>query len=177
METSGTQNIEASVDQGKLSGRLAGKYLTFNLGGGQYGVEILRVQEIIGIQPITHVPKSPEYIKGVINLRGKIIPVLDLRLKLDMQPEEYTAQTCIIVLNIAVEDQLIAVGVVVDSVREVYDFDAEQIESAPKFGSDMDTSAILGMGKIGESVVMLLDISEALSQTDKAILSKVKNPN
>ena len=142
---------------------LAGKYLTFNLGKELYGVEILKVQEIIGVLPVTKVPKSPPFIKGVINLRGKVIPVIDLRLKLGMEEHVHNEKTCIIVVNMPVEGQTIAVGVVVDSVREVYDFNASQIEFAPKFGVDVDSAAILGIGKINEVVVMLLDISKALS--------------
>ena len=129
-------------------------------------MEILKVQEIIGMLPITRVPRSPVYLKGVINLRGKVIPVVDLRLKLDMQEQEYNEKTCIIVVNIDVKGQPVMVGVVVDSVREVYDFNAEQIESAPRFGVDIDTTAILGMGKIDEHVVTLLDINRAIAEAE-----------
>ena len=151
---------------------LAGKYLTFNLGKELYGVEILKVQEIIGVLPVTKVPRSPEFIKGVINLRGKVIPVIDLRLKLGMEPQAYNEKTCIIVVNMQVDSQTIAIGVVVDSVREVYDFAAAQIELAPKFGVDVDSASILGIGKINETVVMLLDISKALTSTEKELLDK-----
>jgi len=164
----------AGIRSGKESGdqdkaRLAGKYLTFSLGKELYGVEILKVQEIIGVLPVTKVPKSPDFIKGVINLRGKVIPVIDLRLKLGMEAEEYNEKTCIIVVNMVVEGQSVAVGVVVDSVREVYDFNVSQIEFAPKFGVDVDSAAILGIGKINEAVVMLLDISKALGSAPSEI--------
>jgi len=152
--------------QGEGQAHLAGKYLTFSLQEELYGVEILKVQEIIGMLPITRVPRSPVYLKGVINLRGKVIPVVDLRLKLDMQEQEYNEKTCIIVVNIDVKGQPVMVGVVVDSVREVYDFNAEQIESAPRFGVDIDTTAILGMGKIDEHVVTLLDINRAIAEAE-----------
>ena len=145
---------------------LAGKYLTFSLQNELYGVEILKVQEIMGMLPITRVPQSPIYLKGVINLRGKVIPVVDLRLKLDMPEEVYNEKTCIIVVNIKVKGQDIMVGVVVDSVREVYDFSQEQIEPAPRFGVDMDTTVILGMGKIDDTVVTLLDINRAIGEAD-----------
>ena len=155
---------------------LAGKYLTFKLGTGEFGLEILKVQEIIGVLPVTRVPKSPACIKGVINLRGKVIPVIDLRLKLDLGSRDYDERTCIIVVNIEMELQNIAVGVVVDSVREVYSFDIEQIELAPRFGMDADSNAILGMGKIDEAVVILLDINKALDISDKEFLDQAVKP-
>jgi purine-binding chemotaxis protein CheW len=171
METRGIERMGGEA-KGLDRSSLAGKYLTFSLGRELYGVEILKVQEIIGILPITKVPKSPSYIKGVINLRGKVIPVIDLRLKLDMEAQEYDEKTCIIVVNMDIDQQKIAVGVVVDSVREVFNFAAEQIEFSPKFGMDVDSSSILGMGKINETVVMLLDISRALSCADNVLLDK-----
>ena len=149
---------------------LAGKYLTFNLGKELYGVEILKVQEIIGVLPVTKVPKSPEFIKGVINLRGKVIPVIDLRLKLGMEAQAYDERTCIIVINMQIEEQNVAVGVVVDSVHEVFNFEAAQIEFAPKFGVDADSAAILGIGKINETVVMLLDLHRALTSSETELL-------
>jgi len=170
MEARETVKEQKGRGQERDKSQLAGKYLTFNLGKELYGVEILKVQEIIGVLPVTRVPKCPEFIKGVINLRGKVIPVIDLRLKLGMEAQAYDEKTCIIVVNMQMDDQNIAVGVVVDSVREVYDFDASQIEYAPKFGVDVDSASILGIGKIGETVVMLLDISRALTSTEKALL-------
>jgi len=154
----------------KSADDLAGKYLTFNLGKELYGVEILKVQEIIGVLPVTRMPKTPVYMKGVINLRGRVIPVLDLRLKLGMAAQEYDERTCIVVVNMIWEEQAISVGVVVDSVHEVYDFNSSQIEFAPKFGIDEESSSILGIGKISESVVMLLDISKALKSSETEIL-------
>jgi len=173
METGEIIKGSKTDDKDTARSRLAGKYLTFNLGKELYGVEILKVQEIIGVLPVTKVPKTRNYIKGVINLRGKVIPVIDLRLKLDMEPQEYNEKTCIIVVNISLAGQSMAVGVVVDSVREVYNFSEEQIEFAPRFGVDVDSSAILGIGKINESIVMLLDINKALSSADMALLDSV----
>ena len=169
-----TGNLSGGSDGSELEAvraRLAGKYLTFNLDHELFGVEILRVQEIIGVLPITKVPKSPHYIKGVINLRGRVIPVIDLRLKLDMPRQDYNERTCIIVVNITFEGQPITVGVVVDNVREVYYFAPNQIELAPKFGVDTDSSALMGIGKINEAVVMLLDIGKALA-VDGTFLKK-----
>lgn len=163
MESKRLISEESSIGGQK---HLAGKYLTFSLRDELYGVEILKVQEIMGMLPITRIPRSPVYMKGVINLRGKVIPVVDLRLKLDMREDAYDEKTCIIVVNIEVEDRDVMVGVVVDSVREVYDFAGEQIEPPPRFGLNIETTAILGMGKIDESVVTLLDFNRAIGDAD-----------
>ena len=157
-------------------GPLAGKYLTFNLGQELYGVEILRVQEIIGVLPVTKVPQTADFIKGVINLRGKVIPVIDLRLKLGMAERDYDEETCIIVVNMPLDAQTVAIGVVVDSVREVYDFAASQLELTPRFGVDADASSILGIGKIGEAVVMLLDIGKAIGAGEREVLAQLRKP-
>lgn len=141
---------------------IAGKYLTFNLQDELYGIEILKVQEIIGVMPITSVPKAPPEIKGVINLRGRVIPVVDLRLKLGMPAIEYGELSCIVVINVPCMEQEIAVGVVVDSVREVFDLNAQQLEPAPRFGMDVDASTLLAIGKIDECVILLLDIDQVM---------------
>ncbi len=143
----------------------AGKYLTFVLNKEEYGIEILKVREIIGLIDITPIPQAPRYIKGVINLRGKVIPVIDLRLKFGIAEKEYTEETCIIVLD--VQGKLM--GTVVDTVSEVLDIDGDQIEPTPDFGSKLDTEFILGMGKIGDKVKILLDIGKVFSDTDSEI--------
>lgn len=153
---------------------LAGKYLTFLLKGTRYGVEILTVQEIIGLLPITQVPQSPNFIKGVINLRGRVIPVIDLRLKLDIEEKEYDDKTCIIVVNLETDHGLILVGVVVDEVSEVTDFSKKSIQPPPQFGVDTDTSAILGIGNINDEIVMLLNIQKALSEADSELLKSLQ---
>ncbi len=145
----------------------AGKYLTFALAEEEYGLEILRVREIIGMMEITAVPRTPEYVKGVINLRGKVIPVVDLRLKVGMAEQERTDQTCIIVVNIGE----VEMGIIVDQVREVINIAGENIEDAPSFGDQVDTDFILGMGKSEENVTILLDISKLLSKSDIADLT------
>ncbi len=134
------------------------KYLTFVLGEEEYGLEILRVKEIIGLMTITKVPKMPKYVRGVINLRGVVIPVVDLRLKFGMASIEDTKETCIIVVDLG--ETLI--GVVVDKVSEVLDIDDTQIDEAPSFGAHVDTSFIYGIGKTKDKVVILLDIAKAL---------------
>ena len=137
-----------------------GKYLTFALGHEEYGLEILEVREIIGLMEITAVPQVPDYVKGVINLRGKIIPVIDLRLKFGMERINYTNETCIIVLNV----NSTLMGIVVDRVCEVLDISQDNIEPAPSFGSKVQTDFITGMGKVGDKVKILLAIEKVLTE-------------
>jgi purine-binding chemotaxis protein CheW len=139
-----------------------GKYLTFALAGEEYGIGILKVKEIIGVMAVTPIPRTPPHIKGVINLRGKVIPVVDLRLKFRMESVDYTERTCIIVTEIAAGASKIAMGIVVDSVSEVLNIKAGEIENTPNFGSKLDTAYILGMAKIGQSVKILLDIDKVM---------------
>ncbi|MHC4243245.1 MAG: chemotaxis protein CheW [Planctomycetota bacterium] len=143
-----------------------GKYLTFALGVEEYGLEILKVREIIGYMEITAVPQTPHYVKGVINLRGQVIPVIDLRTKFGMEVTDVTEETCIIVAEIRSGSHNFSTGVVVDHVQEVLDIAGEDIEEAPQFGSGVNTDFILGMGKIGESVKILLDIDKVLGSDD-----------
>lgn len=137
---------------------LSGKYLTFVLSGEEYGLEILSVREIIGLMNITSVPRTPDYVKGVINLRGKVIPVIDLRLKFGMAEAEHTEETCIIVVTV----RNVEMGVIVDCVSEVQNISAEQIEPPPAFGTGVETSYILGISKVEDKVTILLDIEDIL---------------
>jgi len=149
------------------------KYLTFALGKEQYGLEILKVREIIGYMEITAVPQMPDCVKGVINLRGQVIPVIDLRAKFSMPSADVTEQTCIIVCEIQSGARSFSIGTVVDNVEEVLDIAGSDIEEAPQFGSSVDTDFILGMGKIEDSVKILLDIDKVLAGDDfSAITSK-----
>ena len=141
---------------------LAGKYLTFSLGDEDYGLGILKVREIIGVMEITAVPHTPKYIKGVINLRGRVIPVLDLRLKFAMAPEEYNERTCIIVVEVQGKDGAVQVGMVVDSVSEVLNITAAEIEPPPALGAAAETTNILGMAKVKSEVKILLDIDQVV---------------
>jgi len=140
------------------------KYLTFNLGGEQYGIEILKVKEIIGIMDITKVPRTPDFVRGVINLRGKVIPVIDLRTKFGMEKIADTEQTCIIVVDILVEDNPIQMGIIVDSVSEVLDIPHSDIEETPSFGTAVTTDFIKGIAKTKGGVKILLNIEEVLSK-------------
>jgi purine-binding chemotaxis protein CheW len=158
----------AQTTAGNDVGARAGKYLTFALGHEEYGLEILKVREIIGFMDITAVPQTPGYVKGVINLRGQVIPVIDLRAKFGMPTTEKTEETCIIVVEITQQGRKFSTGIVVDHVSEVLDIEGENIEDAPQFGSTVDTAFILGMGKVGESVKILLDIDKVLTGAELA---------
>jgi purine-binding chemotaxis protein CheW len=136
------------------------KYLTFALGHEEYGLEILQVREIIGLMEVTALPEVPPYVKGVINLRGKIIPVVDLRLKFGMSSMDYTSETCIIVLHL--HDA--PIGILVDKVREVLDIGEDSIEPVPSFGTSVHADYIKGIGKVGDKVKILLDIERVLTQ-------------
>lgn len=151
----------------------AGKYLTFILGKEAYGIGILKVKEIIGMMPITSVPRTPDFVKGVINLRGKVIPVIELRSKFEMVSIPYSDRTCIIVVEVDSDDATVLVGIVVDSVSEVMNIAGEAIEQAPSFGAKMNTSYILGMAKTDGGVKILLDIDKVLSGNEIMSLEKV----
>ena len=145
-----------------------GKYLTFSLAGEEYGIGILKVKEIIGMMPITTVPRTPSYVKGVINLRGKVILVVDLRLKFGMEEMAYTERTCIIVVEIRGQGGSLLIGIVVDSVSEVLNIKGADIEETPTFGARLDTDYILGMAKMNGGVKILLDIDEVLGTEETA---------
>jgi len=140
-----------------------GKYLTFSLADEEYGIGILKVKEIIGMMPITPVPQTPIFVKGVINLRGKVIPVVDLRSKFEMETIDYTDRTCIIVVEIEGKEERIQIGIVVDTVSEVLNIKESDVEDTPTFGTTVNTEFILGMAKIEGSVKILLDIDAVLS--------------
>jgi len=146
----------------KVMGEKEGKYLTFSLAGEEYGIGILKIKEIIGMMPITPIPRTPSYVKGVINLRGKVIPVVDLRLKFEMEEISYTERTCIIVVETRGEAGSVLIGIVVDSVSEVLNIRGSEIEETPAFGARLDTDYILGMAKRDGGVKILLDIDKVL---------------
>ncbi len=164
-----TTEQSTGLDTMSLSA-LAGKYLTFKLDVEEFGLEILKVQEIIKMMDITRVPRTPEFVRGVINLRGKVIPIVDLRLKFDMESKGNTEKTCVIVVQVRRRSGTVVMGIIVDEVSEVLDVLGEQIEPAPEFGGAVDTSFILGMGKVGERVVTLMDVDRVLSGEDVAAI-------
>lgn len=151
-----------------------GKFLTFLLGSEEYGIPIQKIKEIIGIMDITSVPRSPSFIKGVINLRGKIIPVMDLRLKFELREKEYNQRTCIIVVELEHSDSSRLMGIVVDTVSEVLNIQKSDIELPPQYGSLVDTAFLTGMGKVKGKVVLLLDIEQILSSAEKVQLNEIK---
>jgi purine-binding chemotaxis protein CheW len=145
-----------------------GKYLTFMLGDEDYGLEILKVREIIGMMDITAIPQTPPYIKGVINLRGRVIPVIDLRLKFGLPSLDYGERTCIIVADVAGGDGPMQMGVVVDAVSEVMHVSSEEIEPPPSFGTGLSTSYLLGIAKARDRIKILLDIDQVLTAEELA---------
>ena len=162
-----------TIDQAvKVMADREGKYLTFTLAEEEYGIGILKIKEIIGMMPITTVPRTPEFVKGVINLRGKVIPVMDLRLRFGMEEIDYTERTCIVVVEIEGASGTVMIGVVVDSVSEVLNIKGEDVEETPTFGTKMNTEYILGMAKMEGGVKILLDIDQVLSEDEIAALDE-----
>jgi purine-binding chemotaxis protein CheW len=149
---------------------VAGKHMCFQLGAETYGLPVLDVREIIGLMPITAVPRAPAFVRGVINLRGKVIPVVDLRLQFGMEPCQATDQTVIIVVQCLVEDRPLTMGLLVDRVLEVLSIGGDQIEPPPSFGATESADFLLGVGKSGQRVIFLLDIARLLSVRDRAAL-------
>jgi purine-binding chemotaxis protein CheW len=145
------------------SGEKHGKYLTFKLGSEEYGLELLRVREIIALVDITPVPLAPDYVRGVMNLRGRVIPVIDLRRRFGMQPSEDHERKCIIVCDVERNDQPIVMSILVDAVSEVLHIGAADIEAAPTFGLGVETSFINGIAKAKSGVKILLDIDLVLA--------------
>ncbi|MDM8515389.1 chemotaxis protein CheW [Desulfobacterales bacterium HSG16] len=165
-----TQKMDQAV---KNIDNKEGKYLTFTLADEEYGIGILKIKEIIGMMPITSVPQTPEFVKGVINLRGKVIPVMDLRIRFDLEASDYTDRTCIIVVEIGGENSNVMIGIVVDTVSEVLNIKSVEIEPAPSFGTELDTEYILGIAKIEGGVKILLDIDRVLRSDELSMLESV----
>ena len=163
------ESAKATEQTGKGMGDKEGKYLTFSLAGEEYGIGILKVKEIIGMMPITTVPRTPGFLKGVINLRGKVIPVVDLRLKFGMEEMSYTERTCIIVAEMLGTSGPIQMGIVVDSVSEVLNIKGMDVEETPAFGAKLDTDYILGLAKMNGGVKILLDIDKVLSAEETGL--------
>ncbi|MFB3885956.1 MAG: chemotaxis protein CheW [Thermodesulfobacteriota bacterium] len=147
-----------------------GKVLTFLMANEKYGLEILKVREIIGMMDVTSVPTTPAFVRGVINLRGKVIPVVDLRLKFGIEAKENTQRTCIIVVHIRHTGQEMTMGIIVDEVSDVLDIERDQIEPAPSFGANIRTDFILGMCKSDQKVMTLLDIDRVLTEQEVSLV-------
>jgi purine-binding chemotaxis protein CheW len=137
---------------------LAGKYLTFSLGNEEYGLPVLKVREIIKVMDITPVPQVPAHVKGVVNLRGKVIPVIDLRAKFSLPAQDYTDRTCIVVVDVSLKRDRVMLGVIVDAVSEVLNIAAGEIDQTPDFGERVETTYMLGLAKVKNTVKILLDL-------------------
>ena len=166
------ENKQTIAKEKPLKTDREGKYLTFSLADEEYGIGILKIKEIIGMMPITTVPQTPEFVKGVINLRGKVIPVIDLRLRFGMESIEYAERTCIVVVETKGTQGPVLIGSVVDSVSEVLNIKAEDIEDPPTFGAKLDTEAILGMAKVDGAVKILLDIDQVLNVEELTLMQE-----
>jgi len=164
-------NMSTEKDSTQALGK-SEKYLTFNLSGEQYGLEILKVKEIIGLMEITRVPRIPDFVRGVVNLRGKVIPIIDLRKKFNMEDTEDTEQTCIIVVDIIQENMSLQMGIVVDSVSEVLDINEDSVEESPTFGTSVSTVFIKGIAKTKGGVKILLNIEEVLTTNELQSLAE-----
>lgn len=155
---------EESTEQGiDVQHHLAGKYLTFKLADEEYGLPIMKVQEIIALMPVTKVPQVPDFVRGIINLRGKIHPTIELRLKFGIDAIEDTERTCIIVVEVESAKGKVNMGIIVDEVAEVLDIPSSEIDITPEFGTSINTEFILGLGVVKGEVKMLLDIDKILS--------------
>jgi purine-binding chemotaxis protein CheW len=153
----------------------AGKYLVFHLGAEEFGIQVQKVREIMGVQDITQVPQTPSYVKGVINLRGKVIPVVDLRLKFTMPAREYTQRTCIIVVQVSGPQSTMVMGIVVDGVAEVLQIAAGDVEDTPSFGKEVEVPYVMGLAKIKSKVKILLDIDHVMTARDLTRLDLTAN--
>ena len=167
-----TKDLVSDRTAKRDAGMMEGKYLTFSMNQEEYGVGILTIKEIIGMMRITPVPQTPDYVKGVINLRGKVIPVIDLRLRFGMNSNGYTERTCIIVVEIENDSRTLQIGIVVDSVSEVMNIKGSDIEQTPEFGTTLNTDYILGMAKTAENVKILLDIARVLSASEMELIGE-----
>jgi purine-binding chemotaxis protein CheW len=151
------------------------QYVTFNLGDELFGFEVTRTREILNLAPITKVPQSPEYLLGVINLRGQVVPVIDMRLKLGLPAGNETEETCIIVVEVQIDGEVIVVGTLADAVREVQDIRADQVEPPPKLGTRLKTEFIAGMGKVEEQFMILLNIDHIFNSTELTFVQEAGN--
>jgi len=150
----------------------SGQYLTFKLGEEIYAANISRIREVLEFSSITHVPRTPDFVRGVINLRGGVVPVIDLRLKFGLSKTEKTLDTCVIILEIVIDGERTVLGALADSVQEVIDLEAEQIEPAPRLGTRLRTDFIRGMGKRDGQFIIILNIDRVFSSEELALVQE-----
>ncbi len=166
-----TEHEEHEEDSTGVSEEIeGGKFLSFQLLGEEYALNAMKVREILGIIGITPVPQTPDFVKGVVNLRGKVIPVIDLRIRLGLPEASYTEETCIIV----VEVRGVHMGIIIDTVLEVLDIESNEIDPPPSFGVKVDTDYIYGMGMIGDKAKILLDIDKVLTDDELVVVGSIK---
>jgi purine-binding chemotaxis protein CheW len=165
-----TTNV-ATESAGSVVGRMANEFLTFRLGGEEYGMEILKVQEIRGYDSITQIANAPEFIKGVVNLRGIIVPIIDMRIKFRLGEANYDQFTVVIILNVAGR----VMGIVVDGVSDVISLETEQMRPTPGFGSVIDTEYIMGLGTVDERMLILIDIEKLMGSDDMGLIDQSIN--
>ena len=169
MQTAQEAAAKDSGSSALIAKAAGGEFLTFTLGREEYGIEILKVQEIRGYETVTRIANAPDYIKGVINLRGIIVPIVDMRIKFNLGTPEYTQFTVVIILNIAGR----VVGMVVDSVSDVLTLRAEEVRPAPEFGASLDTQYIIGLGTLENRMLILMDIEKLMSGSDMALVEQI----
>ena len=167
------ENIEQSIIGGAELDENTEQYLTFILSGEEYGVDILRVQEIKGWDAVTQIPNTPDYVRGVINLRGTIVPIIDLRTRFAMEQLEYGPTTVVIVLKVNTDDSSRIMGIVVDGVSDVYNMQHDDIKPAPDFGTGIDTAFVKGLATIQEKMVIILDIDFMLNSSELAKVDSI----
>jgi len=146
------------------------QYLTFQLEEEVFAFDIAKVREVLDFTDVTRVPQTPEFMRGVINLRGNVVPVVDMRLKFGMQATPKTVNTCVIIVEVTVDDEAMVLGAMADSVQEVLDLEQDQIEPAPRIGTRLNTEFIRGMGKRGEEFIIILDIDRVFSWTELSLV-------
>ena len=151
------------------AGHMANEFLTFRLGKEEYGIEILKVQEIRGYDAVTHIANAPEFIKGVVNLRGIIVPIVDMRIKYRLDKADYDQFTVVIILNVSGR----VVGIVVDAVSDVISLGAEQMRPAPEFGATINAEYIMGLGTVGERMLILMDIEKLMTSSDMGLIEQL----
>ncbi len=172
MSAANTALVQAGLGN-PAAGALTSQFLTFGLAGEEYGLDILRVHEIRGWSPVTRVPNTPDYVLGVLNLRGTIVPIIDTRTRFNLEQVEYTPTTVIIVVSVRTASGNRVFGIVVDGVSDVLDVTPEEIKPAPDFGSAVNTEFISGLAAVGDKMVMLLDIDKLLRADELSLLADV----
>lgn len=165
------QAVAATESAGNIVGQTLNEFLTFRLGTEEYGMDILKVQEIRGYDSITQIANAPEFIKGVVNLRGIIVPIIDMRIKFELGSVEYDQFTVVIILNVAGR----VMGIVVDGVSDVLSLDMDQMKATPEFGSVIDTEYIMGLGTVEERMLILIDIEKLMGSEDMGLIDQVVN--